>query len=183
MVADVDRMIVGERAGLECKTASAYSAGKWKDGQIPPHYLIQCVHYMAVTNADCWYLAVVILGQGFQWMKIERDEELIQNLIQIEQNFWENHVQAGRTAGGRRIGGVYRVAESAFPYGKKGHGDSAFRFPDGFKTPPGDCGADKSTRTREEPDRTDHQKRNGRIRVGDRRGLPDSLEQRGEYQN
>ncbi len=95
MVADVDRMIVGERAGLECKTASAYSAGKWKDGQIPPHYLIQCVHYMAVTNADCWYLAVVILGQGFQWTKIERDEELIQNLIQIEQNFWENYVQAG----------------------------------------------------------------------------------------
>lgn len=95
MLADVDRMVVGENAGLECKTVSAYNAGKWKDGQIPSHYLIQCLHYMAVTNADCWYLAVVILGQEFRWMKIERDEEMIQNLIQVEQNFWENHVLAG----------------------------------------------------------------------------------------
>lgn len=95
MLADVDRMVVGENAGLECKTASAYHAGKWKDGQIPPHYLIQCLHYMAVTDADCWYLAVVILGQGFQWIKIERDEEMIDNLIQIEKDFWGNHVLAG----------------------------------------------------------------------------------------
>ncbi|MCM1128212.1 MAG: YqaJ viral recombinase family protein, partial [Lachnospiraceae bacterium] len=42
MLADVDRLVVGEDAGLECKTASAYSADKWKDGEIPAHYLIQC---------------------------------------------------------------------------------------------------------------------------------------------
>lgn len=35
MLADVDRLIVGEDAGLECKTASAYNADKWKDGEIP----------------------------------------------------------------------------------------------------------------------------------------------------
>ena len=32
MMANVDRLVVGENAGLECKTASAYSADKWKDG-------------------------------------------------------------------------------------------------------------------------------------------------------
>ena len=31
MITDVDRLIVGEYAGLECKTASAYNADKWKD--------------------------------------------------------------------------------------------------------------------------------------------------------
>lgn len=50
MLADVDRLIVGEDAGLECKTASAYSADKWKNGEIPPYYQIQCYHYMAVTG-------------------------------------------------------------------------------------------------------------------------------------
>ncbi len=45
MIADVDRLVVGEDAGLECKTASAYSADKWKDGEIPLHYVIQCMHY------------------------------------------------------------------------------------------------------------------------------------------
>ena len=39
MIADVDRLIVGEDAGLECKTANAYNADKWKDGKIPAHYI------------------------------------------------------------------------------------------------------------------------------------------------
>ncbi len=57
MITDVDRLVVGEDAGLECKTASDYNADKWKDGEIPPHYLIQCCHYMAVTGKSAWYIA------------------------------------------------------------------------------------------------------------------------------
>ena len=40
MVSDVDRLVAGEDAGLECKTANAYNADKWKDGRIPLHYVI-----------------------------------------------------------------------------------------------------------------------------------------------
>lgn len=93
MLADVDRMVVGENAGLECKTASPYMADKWKDGKIPLSYEIQCHHYMSVCHADAWYIAVLIYGREFKYYKIERDEELIANLIRIEQDFWENHVQ------------------------------------------------------------------------------------------
>lgn len=50
MLADVDRLVVGEDAGLECKTVSAYGADKWADGNIPLHYVMQCYHYMAVTG-------------------------------------------------------------------------------------------------------------------------------------
>ena len=92
MLADVDRFIVGEGAGLECKTASAYNADKWKDGEIPPHYVIQCYHYMAVTGRKNWYIAVVVLGQGFQYRKLSWDEEMIRNLISIEDDFWNSHV-------------------------------------------------------------------------------------------
>lgn len=92
MFADVDRMVVGENAGLECKTASPYMADKWKDGKIPLSYQIQCYHYMAVCNADAWYLAVVIYGREFKYYKIERDEVVIADLIQIEKAFWENYV-------------------------------------------------------------------------------------------
>ena len=41
MIADVDRLVAGEDAGLECKTASAYNADKkcaarcWKNISIP----------------------------------------------------------------------------------------------------------------------------------------------------
>lgn len=92
MLANIDRLIVGEDAGLECKTVSAYGTQNWEDGNIPPHYEIQCHHYMAVTGASAWYLACVILGIGFVWKKIERDEELIQYLISIESQFWNENI-------------------------------------------------------------------------------------------
>ena len=95
MIADVDRMIVGEDAGLECKTVSAYGADKWKDGQIPVHYLLQCLHYMAVTGKKTWYIAAVILGVDFQYRKIEWEEEMISKLIEVEQRFWEQFVCSG----------------------------------------------------------------------------------------
>lgn len=92
MIADIDRLVIGEDAGLECKTASAYQAEHWKDGKAPAHYIIQCCHYMAVTGKKTWYLAVVILGQGFQYVRIDRDEELIRDLIKIESDFWNGYV-------------------------------------------------------------------------------------------
>lgn len=95
MLADVDRMIVGENAGLECKTASPYMAEKWADGKIPMSYQIQCLHYMSVCNADAWYIAVLIYGREFKYYRIERDEEMLADLIRIEEDFWENHVLKG----------------------------------------------------------------------------------------
>lgn len=92
MLADFDRLIVGERAGLECKTVSPYSADKWKDGNVPFHYQMQVQHYLAVSGYDCWYVAALIFGREFVIRKIERDQELINNLITIEKRFWEDNV-------------------------------------------------------------------------------------------
>lgn len=50
---------------------------------------------MAVTGAEAWYLAVLIMGREFKYKRIDRDEELIQNLIAIEREFWEEHVLTG----------------------------------------------------------------------------------------
>ena len=95
MIADVDRFVVGQDAGLECKTASAYNGDKWKDGRIPPHYLVQCLHYMAVTGKRAWYIAVVILGVEFKYVRIDWDGQLIENLIQVEKEFWNRHIIPG----------------------------------------------------------------------------------------
>ncbi|MDE7432089.1 MAG: YqaJ viral recombinase family protein [Lachnospiraceae bacterium] len=94
MIADVDRLVLGEDAGLECKTASAYNADKWKDGEIPLHYIMQCYHYMAVTGKRTWYIAAVILGQSFTYRKLVWDDTLISQLVSMEKDFWENHVAA-----------------------------------------------------------------------------------------
>ena len=92
MIADVDRMVAGGGAGLECKTVSAYNKDRWADGGIPVNYLLQCYHYMIVTGCRTWYLAAVILGQDFQYRRIEYEEETAQNLIALESDFWNNHV-------------------------------------------------------------------------------------------
>ncbi len=95
MIADVDRLVTGRKngiTGLECKTASPDNASKWKNGRIPAHYIIQCYHYMAVLGAESWYIAVMVYGKEFKYMKLERDEEIIQSLIRIEENFWKNNV-------------------------------------------------------------------------------------------
>ncbi len=95
MIADIDRVIIGEDAGLECKTASAYNADKWADGNIPLHYIMQCYHYMAVTGKRVWYIAAVILGREFTYRRLEWDDDLIQRLISIETDFWNNRVAKG----------------------------------------------------------------------------------------
>lgn len=94
MIANIDRIIVGENVGLECKTTSAFNAKEWEDDEVPAQYILQVQHYMAVTGANSWWIAVLIGGNRFIYKKIKRDEELIQQLIEIERDFWENHVVA-----------------------------------------------------------------------------------------
>ena len=76
---------------FEAKTASAYKVGEWEDA-IPDEYALQLAHYMAVTGYAGAYIAVLIGGNTFKWKFVERDEELISMLIELESAFW-NHVQ------------------------------------------------------------------------------------------
>ena len=86
--ANVDRLIVGENAGLECKTTSVLNLKNFKNGEFPENYYVQCMHYMAVTGYKKWYLAVLILGKEFKVFEIERDEDEIKALMEAEREFW-----------------------------------------------------------------------------------------------
>lgn len=88
MLANIDRMVVGEDAGLECKTTSDYLSKQWGEDTYPIEYMLQCQHYMAVTGKSKWYLAVLINGCQFKFYEVLREEELLNNLIKIESDFW-----------------------------------------------------------------------------------------------
>lgn len=90
-LANIDRSIVGEKAFLECKTTNSFALKEWKEG-VPPHYEIQCLHYMAITGATHCYIAALIGNSDFIWHKIERDQETIDYLMQIEKEFWEENI-------------------------------------------------------------------------------------------
>jgi putative phage-type endonuclease len=88
MIANIDREVVAERAGLECKTTSVFNANNWDLDHVPDDYMLQCQHYMEVMDWDYIYLAVLIGGQKFRWMRVEKDPDLIGQLVSIERDFW-----------------------------------------------------------------------------------------------
>lgn len=90
--ANIDRQVIGEDAGLECKTTSVLNLRRFKNGEYPATYYVQCQHYMMVTGLKKFYLAVLILGRDFLIFEIERDEDEIAALADAERCFWE-HVE------------------------------------------------------------------------------------------
>lgn len=93
MLANIDRDIIGEDAGLECKTCSPYSKFRFDEGEINPHYYWQAMHYMAVTGAPRWYVAVLVLSKDFFVFCVERNEQEIETLVSAEREFWTGNVE------------------------------------------------------------------------------------------
>ena len=89
MLANIDREIIGayDVQILECKTAGIQGSRLWKDG-VPEYVQLQVHHQLAVTGKQAADVAVLIGGQHLEIHRIERDEVLIRNLIQLEREFW-----------------------------------------------------------------------------------------------
>ena len=76
----------GTVALLEIKTANQYAQSDWEDG-LPAAYYIQIQHYLEVCGLHKAYIAVLIGGNKYQQMSVERDEETIGNIINLEKAF------------------------------------------------------------------------------------------------
>lgn len=134
--ANVDRVIVGENAGLECKTTSSLDLRQFRGVEFPERYYCQCVHYMAVTGMERWYLAVLVYGKGFFIYTLERDQAEIDALMAAEADFWplvENNTPPaldGGEASERAISTVYAesVPGSVQLFGREGLLEDYFRL-------------------------------------------------------
>ncbi len=93
IAANLDRRVVGEKAVLEIKTASGWKAKEWEGEEIPPEYILQVMHQLAVSGAEVGYIAVLIGGnQDFKWKEIRRDEKALADMVRREVEFWEKFV-------------------------------------------------------------------------------------------
>jgi len=117
LMANIDRAVTGKpfgmKCGLECKTTDKWAARPelWgpgatfefdrdghlqiveADDQVPDWYLLQCAHYMRVTSADFWFLAVLVGGNDFRIYTIQRDLELEMIMLEHATRFWVEHVE------------------------------------------------------------------------------------------
>lgn len=94
MIANIDRKIIGKNQGLECKTASAFLKDDWEGDNVPDAYYIQVQHYIAVYGFEGMHIAVLIGGNTFVHKYVPRNDEFIQQLVEIEKDFWQ-HITNG----------------------------------------------------------------------------------------
>jgi putative phage-type endonuclease len=93
MLANLDYAVVASGQSdqsvhiLECKTAGEHGAKLWKHG-VPEYVQCQVQHQLAVTGKQAADVCVLICGQEIRIYRIERDDELIEKLIQLERKFW-----------------------------------------------------------------------------------------------
>lgn len=103
-IANVDRVVVGEDAGVECKSTSELNLKNFKNGTFPANYYCQCVHYLGVTEKKKWYLAVLVGNKNFFIYQLTRipndvkpewceeslyiDDDEIKALMDAEKNFY-----------------------------------------------------------------------------------------------
>ena len=96
LMANPDRLIIGEARGLEIKTAGYHMRdwfGESGSQQVPERYYLQVAHYMCVLNYPIWDLIVLIGGQEFRKYTFERDKEIEEMIIDKANNFWKNCVE------------------------------------------------------------------------------------------
>lgn len=92
MLANLDGLIEDPDRGMgvfEVKTASAFKQAEWAEGRCPDAYMLQLSHYLAVTGLDFAVICVLIGGNKLQWSTVERDNELIASVIELERHFWQ----------------------------------------------------------------------------------------------
>ena len=89
MLANLDYSIVGSNDVqiLECKTAGEFGSRLWRDG-VPEYIQCQVQHQLAVTGKPAADVCVLLCGQEIRIYRIERDDELIARLIELERKFW-----------------------------------------------------------------------------------------------
>jgi putative phage-type endonuclease len=90
MLANIDREVMGadDVQILECKTAGINGARLWKEG-VPEYVQLQVMHQLAVTGKQAADVAVLLGGQHVEIHRIERDEQMIDRLIELERKFWQ----------------------------------------------------------------------------------------------
>ena len=90
--ANIDRMVVGEDAILECKTTSELNMKRYHGEEYPANYYVQVMHYLAITGCQRAFIAILVGNRDFRIFTVERDEEEIAALMEAERAFYENYL-------------------------------------------------------------------------------------------
>ncbi|WP_433233890.1 YqaJ viral recombinase family protein [Actinomadura nitritigenes] len=102
MRANIDRLVL-EDAGpgaepnigaLECKNRSEYRAAEWRE-EVPDEPALQAHWYLGVTGYSFAWVAALLGGNRLRFYRLQRDQELIDELVSYCMRWWDEHVATG----------------------------------------------------------------------------------------
>lgn len=94
MFATIDRIATGpdgRKRVVQLKTASAFDSKSWGEpgtDEVPQVYLVQVQQEMACTGAEIADIPVLFGASDFRVYTVERNEQLIRDLVTIGGDFW-----------------------------------------------------------------------------------------------
>ena len=98
-------LITGEplekEAILECKNMGYWMSKMWEDG-IPIYHLAQVHQYMAILDAEYAEIIMLVDGGRLEVEKIQRDDQLMEQILRITKGFWYNRVVPAQEAINKR---------------------------------------------------------------------------------
>jgi len=89
--ADISKQLPAAAVLYEGKTAGDWGRADWADG-VPLHYVAQVMHSMCVTGMPAAWVVALLSGQKLVSFLVERDQEAIDILLELEETFWTKHV-------------------------------------------------------------------------------------------
>lgn len=95
MLANVDGVtgpttkLTGIYEGKTTRFADQWTVGDDGAVNVPLSYVVQGMHYLAVLELDVIHFACLIGGQELRIAEVERNQALIDDLIEIEAAFWQ----------------------------------------------------------------------------------------------
>ncbi len=92
MISAIDSIIIGENSILICENDNNIVSRVWNYSELQAKYILMCQHNMRVTKAEKCYVVSLVNCERLIIKEIERDERIIQMLIKIEKDFWENNI-------------------------------------------------------------------------------------------
>ncbi len=95
MLCNLDRVIVGQKKIVECKSSSGFMRATWGEtgsDEAPIAYMLQVQHQMACAEYDDADIAALIDIDDYRIFPIPRNEKVIKKIEDACEYFWVEHV-------------------------------------------------------------------------------------------
>lgn len=97
MLCNLDRVIIGQRRIVECKSSTGFMRAAWGlsgSDEAPIHYILQVQHQLACTGYEEADIAALIDIDDYRIFPTPRNDKIIQKIEDSCERFWLDHVLA-----------------------------------------------------------------------------------------